>query len=808
MAQTINVDISTRGAPPVAYTHQGDTDRTFLVNVFENGAAFGVAGFTVKVAAILPSDNGYTVITGADMVSATKTTTGTNQLMFTPSAQYTARSGRGILTLIMTTNTGTPATIRPINIDFRIQKSADGDNVIAGASDFPEGLEEIAESVFQEYLSTYLPPVAPSSSAAANKAADAKLTGEALDDLKSDLSNNQIVVSKFHVEANTYHNPSNDKLNVNIKAGETYIISISFTQKKSYRLWTYFDDNTNSSSEYMTSENYNRELTATKNIVGIGIDVARAGDFVGNDADIYAVVYQTPVGLDISKSIGEINEISEIVNIAKENISWFDHAKTFSTIANQHAFALSTPIKAGALINSFTINMRSGSVDYYLANITDGIAKSYFHSSFEAQTEGIYVVPIGIMADGETYLFIQGSNVIKYSTNSANGKLNNPIIEVSDTTNLDTTGAVVSYNTASFVYPVDMDVYNFAPEVINAETEPGYVLNVGNILKYVKNENDIVYFGRWFDYELNGHTYKATNNDGAQIFVKTKGAASLSLVFRQITEQAIYPYIAYSVDGSEYVRSQILGTISIPLTNTENNDEHYIRIVVDGMTEAQGGNKWLGTIGVYLQSISVDTGSMVGITPRNRVGMFFGDSITEGINALATGATAETNSASNAFPFFCSKILSAVPFVVGYGGSGLLVNGSFQKAIKTINYIKDGLSVGDYCPDFICLNYGVNDYYASQTSANFKTALINVVERLGVLYPGVPVFIVSPFKTTAYDSVENEVAQMYAQCYFISSSTWNGETTDGTHLSVVGAENNGTLLAEAIIKILGKEFFI
>ena len=187
MAQTINVDISTRGAPPVAYTHQGDTDRTFLVNVFENGAAFGVAGFTVKVAAILPSDNGYTVITGADMVSATKTNTGTNQLMFTPSAQYTARSGRGILTLIMTTNTGTPATIRPINIDFRIQKSADGDNVIAGASDFPEGLEEIAESVFQEYLSTYLPPVAPSSSAAANKAADAKLTGEALDDLKSEL---------------------------------------------------------------------------------------------------------------------------------------------------------------------------------------------------------------------------------------------------------------------------------------------------------------------------------------------------------------------------------------------------------------------------------------------------------------------------------------------------------------------------------------------------------------------------------------------------------------------------------------------
>lgn len=200
MAQTINVDISTRGAPPVAYTHQGDTDRTFLVNVFENGAEFGVAGFTVKVAAILPGDNGYTVITGSDMVSATKTTTGTNQLMFTPSAQYTARSGRGILTLIMTTNTGTPATLRPINIDFRIQKSADGEDVIAGASDFPEGLEEIAEQVFQEYLSTYLPPVAPSSSADANKAASAKLTGQELDNLKSDLSDIDNDIGIKHIE--------------------------------------------------------------------------------------------------------------------------------------------------------------------------------------------------------------------------------------------------------------------------------------------------------------------------------------------------------------------------------------------------------------------------------------------------------------------------------------------------------------------------------------------------------------------------------------------------------------------------------
>lgn len=189
MAQTIIVDISTRGANPVAYTHQGDTGRTFFAEIYENGEAFAVAGYTIKVGAILPADRGYTVIAGNDMVTATKTNDNTtNKIYFTLSDKYSLKAGNGILTLIFTSNTGTPSTIRPINIDLRIQKSADADDTIAGASDFPEGLEAIAEEVFQEYLSTYLPPVAPSASAAANKAADAKLTGEALDDLKSDIS--------------------------------------------------------------------------------------------------------------------------------------------------------------------------------------------------------------------------------------------------------------------------------------------------------------------------------------------------------------------------------------------------------------------------------------------------------------------------------------------------------------------------------------------------------------------------------------------------------------------------------------------
>lgn len=150
MSQTINIDISTRGAPPVAYAHQGDTGRTFLVNLFENGEPFAVAGYTAKVAAIVPSGSGYSVIAGSNMISAAKTTTGDNQLSFGLTSIYTARSGRGILTIILTSNTGYSNTLRPINLELRIQRSADGDDIIAGASDFPASLATYAEDWFTE----------------------------------------------------------------------------------------------------------------------------------------------------------------------------------------------------------------------------------------------------------------------------------------------------------------------------------------------------------------------------------------------------------------------------------------------------------------------------------------------------------------------------------------------------------------------------------------------------------------------------------------------------------------------------------
>lgn len=150
MAQNIVVDIRTRGHNPVAYTHQGDTTRTFVFEIYENGEEFSLSGYTAKIGAVLPSDNGYYVIAGAGMVTGT---IATNKITATLTADYSRKAGNGFLTIILTNSSG---SLRPINIDFRIQESSDGDDVIAGASDFPNFIEEYMADNMASYIEAWL----------------------------------------------------------------------------------------------------------------------------------------------------------------------------------------------------------------------------------------------------------------------------------------------------------------------------------------------------------------------------------------------------------------------------------------------------------------------------------------------------------------------------------------------------------------------------------------------------------------------------------------------------------------------------
>lgn len=335
-----------------------------------------------------------------------------------------------------------------------------------------------------------------------------------------------------------------------------------------------------------------------------------------------------------------------------------------------------------------------------------------------------------------------------------------------------------------------------------------YTLSIdSNALKYVETDSEIEYFGRWFDRVVGSDTVQAANTDGAEILFSVIGATYVTLTFDTWKkETGNEPYIVYSVDGAEFTRAQIISAVTIALPDTH---WHSVRVMLDGMPEKitdQSAHKWNGTLWVCLKSYESD-GTMKGLLPANRVGVFFGDSVTEGVCCLGNTTSSANNSASHAYPYYCAKKLNAVPFYVGYGASGLLNNGSFHPCIDAVDYDYNGVPAEYVKADFVVVNHGINDY--SQTADAFGTAYETLIAAIKRKFPDVPIFMVRGFSDnlSKFAGTMQSIANANNKVYYIDTNGWSGATTDGTHLSPAGAQNNGEKLADKIIEVLGKAFF-
>lgn len=307
---------------------------------------------------------------------------------------------------------------------------------------------------------------------------------------------------------------------------------------------------------------------------------------------------------------------------------------------------------------------------------------------------------------------------------------------------------------------------------------------------------DEPYFvGRWFDKEINGNTCKVTTTAGSVIYILTENCDKLNINFESISDNT--PYFAYSIDGNTPIRQEITeNTITLP-----DGEYHTVRIYADAIS----GEKWTNEEGIAIKNISAQNGNILGIKPSGKLILFYGDSITEGINALAVGNTPSGNSAVNAYPFFCTEKLSAVPYYVGYAASGLAQNGSFRRFVKTIeNYSSSIPADLTVIPDVIVINHGTND--SAEGSQKFASALKTAIEKIRSHYPDTPIVYLVPFGqsqqlaiTTVMEEVENG--------YVVQTLGWGVTFSDWGHPNTAGAKNAGEKLADALISILGEDFF-
>lgn len=307
------------------------------------------------------------------------------------------------------------------------------------------------------------------------------------------------------------------------------------------------------------------------------------------------------------------------------------------------------------------------------------------------------------------------------------------------------------------------------------------------------------FVGRWFEKEINGVKHMVTLNDGSSFYFLTEGADRFDVNFTLITSNTI-PYFSYSIDGSAPVR-QLITRSGVELPD---NGIHTVCIRADGMSEKIG--KWENEIGIALKNVMVNVGELVGLMPRNKVIAFYGDSITEGVNALGRGANSDVNSATSAYPYFCTQALGAVEYNVGFGASGVRKAGSFNTFINAIDFLSATRKVDDgFRPDVIVVNHGTND--TASSDADFMKDLKTALDRLIAKYPDVPIFYMIPFSQRKAMAIRSVCREYGDKITVVETATWKVTLTDSLHPDAAGAENAGTRLAEKIKEKLGEGFF-
>ncbi len=349
-----------------------------------------------------------------------------------------------------------------------------------------------------------------------------------------------------------------------------------------------------------------------------------------------------------------------------------------------------------------------------------------------------------------------------------------------------------------------------SPEEIKKMEDEAYLDTVSYMHFTLTGEDSPYFVGRWFEKEIKGESHTVTVTDGAHLYFLVEGTTELEVNFTRIHKLET-PYFAYSIDGAEPVRQKITkATVTLP-----DAGRHTVRIIADGLTETEA--KWKDEIGFALKSITAGEGRIAGIKPREKVIFFYGDSITEGIRALSMDANANGNSATHAYSWYTAQNLGAVPYLIGYGATGLIQAGSFHPMLDAIDHLSESRLVEDSAianitPDLIVINHGAND--SGNSPREFDEALRPAIARLQEKYPGVKIIYCVAFLEAERSSVAQQgkavekLAKEVEGLYVVHTKDWALSYTDGNlHPDAAGGAKAGEKLAEAIKAIVGEAFF-
>ena len=513
-------------------------------------------------------------------------------------------------------------------------------------------------------------------------------------------------------------------------------------------------------------------------------------------------------GVAISTKVDK-SEFYEKIKILDEKIhinKFKDGQKDFSLYTSpseNSLYVVNKPLSSGSIIAHVSSNKdQAGSILIVKKN---GLTFTILSKKNINLTAGHNTVDMDYTVSGDGTEYLATVGVINFRPNSGLGFYQ--IAYGSNVGNVGDTFETVDHTDMA----IDLGVYaeyKGQSEIINDDLlnrieKFNSLPSLTNFLlpRYTQITEPVGFVGRWFDSTISGTNVKSTINQGSELYFKVKNTTSINVNFIVNTAYKT-PYFAYSIDGADMTRQ----LVTSPTLPTVSLDEHIIRVVVDGVTEAE--NKWIGEKGFAFKDITVDsTGTVTGVLPKNKKIMFFGDSITEGIRVLNMNADSDGNSATAAFPYIASTNLNAISYRVGFGGAGVTKggNGGVPSLINFIDNMTKNKLAPYYEPDIIVVNIGTNDFDADTDV--FKSQYTAVINRLLIKYSGTPLFIMVPFNGTRKSEI-TDITNNKKGVYMVDTTGWDISTTDGLHPDVAGSIKAGTKLSDYIISTLGRNYFI
>lgn len=336
-----------------------------------------------------------------------------------------------------------------------------------------------------------------------------------------------------------------------------------------------------------------------------------------------------------------------------------------------------------------------------------------------------------------------------------------------------------------------------------SEPQYSYISTVDGNIYRIEEGTQMYFNGRWFDKNLNGTTVKATTNNGAEIYFVAEGTTAVTLFCPDNGNvENTTPILAYCIDGGSEYLTRLTVTddkITIPLPDT---NAHVVRVITESLNA--GVKKWDLANGYAISGIDAGSGKVTGLKPMNRSIAIYGDSITEGDFVYGFNWNNDS-SGTYTYAWQAARELSAVPYICGYGSSGITSDGFFKKAIVAVDNMSNGIpDPGAENPAVIVINHAANDHSASVDA--FVTGYRQLINRLHEKHPDAIIFAVAGFRQDKTAQVE-QVANEFDFVHFVPTKDWPLTYTDGLHPNVEGAKTGGKLLADAIKAVVGEDYF-